>query len=60
MRRDPTQPIFHLLALGIIGSPGALLAHVGQHWLALEGRVWGLSQREDPTRVFLCCSGIED
>ena len=39
----PMQNIFHLLmfglALGIIGSCGALLTGVGHYWLALGGRV---------------------
>ena len=68
---DPTQPIFHWLGLGFcvevnanfmfgIGGNANFTVFRYQH----DGignpnsGVGGLSQREDPTQMILCCSGM--
>ena len=50
------------IALGIIGSRWGLQGFSDTNMLVFQTqnrRVWGLSQREDPTRVVSRCSGIK-
>ena len=65
----PTPPIFHLLAL-VVGVGGntnfsfrvegnANLRFLDTNMLVSRNcGVGGLSQREDPMRLVLCCSGL--
>ena len=68
---DPAQPIFHWLTLGFcVGGKANFMSRVGgnanfsvfryQHVGIPNEKfcVGGLSQRKDPTQVFLRCSGI--
>ena len=65
--RDPTQPIFHLLALGVMSILAfalgvmQILAFLDTNMLVSQTQscgVGGLRQREDPTRMVLRRSGI--